>query len=202
MLTASADPKDCIRAFTEGCESYVPKPIEKKALMLEVRRLLPGRLEDDCAAGPAMTMKSEPSERRIRCLIVDDDRVCRELLRDMLEPVAQCDFAYDGSEAVDVVRLAIEDRMPYELICLDIMMPGMDGHEALSAIRQLELDHGICCRDGVKIIMTTALRDSKHCIQSFREGCECYVTKPVDHDELFEKVRSLHLIREGAAARM
>ena len=52
----------------------------------------------------------------------------------MLAPVADCDFAYDGSEAVDVVRLAIEDRTPYDLICLDIMMPGMDGHQALAAI--------------------------------------------------------------------
>ena len=196
MLTASEDPKDCIRAFTEGCECYVPKPIEEKPLLIEIRRLLPDLPEASTESSPKPAIEESVSGRRVRCLIVDDDRVCRELLRDMLDPVAECDFAFDGSEAVDVVRLAIEDRMPYELICLDIMMPGMDGHEALSAIRELEFNHGICCRDGAKVIMTTALRDSKHCIQSFREGCECYVTKPVNHDELFDKVRSLSLLSE------
>ncbi len=200
ILTASDDPKDCIRAFNEGCECFVPKPFQEKALMLEIRHLLPGRLDDRIVDASAAATGNEVPDRRIRCLIVDDDRVCRELLRDMLEPVAQCDFAFDGSEAVDIVRLAVEDHTPYELICLDIMMPGMDGHEALSAIRALERDHGICCHDGVKVIMTSALRDSKHCVQSFREGCECYVTKPVNHDELFEKVRALRLIREAEAA--
>lgn len=198
MLTASEDPKDCIRAFTEGCECYVPKPIREKALMLEVRRLLPDLLGEECMieSASAGEDKDTASDTRIRCLIVDDDRVCRELLRDMIEPIANCDFAYDGTEAVDVVRLAIEDRTPYDLICLDIMMPGMDGHEALSAIRALEAKHGIRGSDGVKVVMTTALRDSQHCIQSFHEGCECYVTKPVDHDQFFEKLRSLNLIPE------
>lgn len=200
ILTASDDPKDCIRAFAEGCECFVPKPLQEKALMLEIRRLLPGRFPDEASTDASAPADVAEDNNRIRCLIVDDDRVCRELLRDMLEPVAECDFAYDGSEAVDVFRLALDDGLPYNLICLDIMMPGMDGHEALSAIRQLEMERGICCCDGVKVIMTTALRDSKHCIQSFREGCECYVTKPVNHDELFEKVRALRLIQEAETA--
>ena len=200
MLTASEDPKDCIRAFTEGCECYVPKPIQEKALMIEVQRLVPTLSGDGVATDqhPGQEAASTAEDRRIRCLIVDDDRVCRELLRDMIDPIAECDFAYDGSEAVDVVRLALEDKNPYELICLDIMMPGMDGHEALSAIRELEAQNGIRCADGVKVVMTTALRDSKHCIQSFREGCECYVTKPVNHDEFFGKLQTLNLLPEEA----
>lgn len=200
MLTASEDPKDCIKAFTEGCECYVPKPIQEKSLMVEVHRLAPKVFQNTPALGQQSGQASNDSSdnNRIHCLIVDDDRVCRELLRDMLEPVADCDFAYDGSEAVDVVRLALEDRSPYDLICLDIMMPGMDGHEALAAIRELEAQSGIRCADGVKVIMTTALRDSKHCIQSFREGCECYVTKPVNQDEFFGKLQTLNLLGEEA----
>jgi DNA-binding response OmpR family regulator len=49
--------------------------------------------------------------------------------------------------------------------------------------------------------MTTALRDSQHCIQSFREGCESYVTKPVDERELLGRMRELGLLREEPAAR-
>ncbi|MHB8898680.1 MAG: response regulator [Thermoguttaceae bacterium] len=201
MLTCSGSTSDCILAFSQGCEGYVAKPVEEKTLMPQVRRLLPGRLKDDAEARPA-PVEEKASDPLVRCLIVDDDRVCRELLRDMLQPVAECDFAYDGSEAVDVVRLAIEDGTPYELICLDIMMPCMDGHQTLSAIRTIEGDRGIRCQDGVKVIMTTALRDSKHCIQSFREGCECYVTKPVNRDELFEKLRYLNLLAERGLSKV
>ena len=200
MLTASEDPKDCTRAFTEGCECYVPKPIQEQALMIEVNRLIPTLDVGDIATDqhPGQEAASTAEDSRIHCLIVDDDRVCREMLRDMIAPVADCDFAYDGFEAVDVVRLALEERNPYELICLDIMMPGMDGHEALSAIRELEAKNGIRCTDGAKVVMTTALRDSKHCIQSFREGCECYVSKPVNHDEFFGKLQSLKLLPKEA----
>jgi DNA-binding response OmpR family regulator len=62
----------------------------------------------------------------------------------------------------------------------------------------LEAKNGIRCTDVVKVVMTTALRDSKHCIQSFREGCECYVTKPVKQDEFFGKLQSLNLLPEEA----
>jgi two-component system chemotaxis response regulator CheY len=74
------------------------------------------------------------------------------------------------------------------------MMPGVSGHDALTAIRRLELEHGIGGTDGVKVIMTTALRDSKHCIQSFREGCECFLTKPIHDAELLEKMRELDVL--------
>ncbi len=141
-----------------------------------------------------------PAPGRLRCLIVDDDRVCRELLRAMLGPYAECTFAYDGEEAVQAVRLALADGAPYELICLDIMMPGMDGHHALERIRAVELEHGRTGSDGAKVIMTTALRDSKHCVRSFREGCEGYVTKPIREEELLAKMRELGLLAQSAAA--
>lgn len=130
----------------------------------------------------------------MRFLIVDDDRVCRELIKAMLEPYGQCTFAVDGQEAIDAVRLALEDGEPYDLVALDIMMPSVSGHDALKGIRKLEADRGVYGSDGVKVIMTTALRDSKHCIQSFKEGCESFVTKPVVEEELLGKMRDLGLL--------
>jgi len=135
----------------------------------------------------------------MKFLIVDDSPLARTLLEDILAPYGECDFAYNGQEAVDAVRLARDDGFRYDLICLDIMMPGFSGHEALQTIRQWEAEQGICCSDGVKVIMTTALNDSKHCIQSFREGCECYITKPIDADELLEKMRQLGVLDEVRA---
>lgn len=204
MTTALADSKHCIRAFRHGCESYVTKPVRAGKLLEQVRLLL----DEDLPARPLPTPETPPSapaappvppqgsgsRNRPRYLIVDDDRVCRALLKAILSNYGYCVFAYDGQEAIDAVRLALEDEKPFDMICLDIMMPGVDGHQALKAIRRMEEEHGICGSRGVKIVMTTALRDAKHCIQSFREGCECYVTKPIDESELLAKMQDLGLL--------
>jgi len=222
MTTAIKDTGHCIQAFKEGCESYCTKPLTQEKILSEARALLgeeafpatpslgasssagsTGSAEQQTSTQQSHTPATgtQPAERseaapskRLRCLVVDDDRVCRELLREMLEPFAECSFAYDGEEAVEAVRLALEDDLPYELICLDIMMPGIDGHQALERIRKAEKEHGRTGLDGAKVIMTTALRDSKHCVRSFREGCEAYVTKPVREEELLDKLRQLGVL--------
>ena len=182
MTTAVTNPRHCLQAFREGCDGYLTKPIDEARLLTEVRRLL-GELP---TAVP---------HRRGRYLIVDDDAVCRELLKDILSVHGECDLAYDGAEAIDAVRLALEDGAPYDLVCLDIMMPGTSGHDALQTIRQIEARYGVLGSDGAKIIMTTALRDPKHCIAAFREGCESYVTKPIREEQLLAAMRQLGLLR-------
>jgi len=208
MTTALRDSKHCIRAFEQGCESYVTKPLQPQRVLAEVTALL-GELHErsQVVAGsrPAGNAAAQPAAASpaLRCLIVDDDGVCRALLQAMLSPYARCTLAYDGQEAIDAVRLSLEDGQPYDLITLDIMMPGLSGHDVLKAARALEAEHGICGSDGCKIIMTTALYDSKHCIQSFREGCEAYVTKPVKEENLLQKMQELGLLaknRAGSAA--
>lgn len=211
MTTALMESEHCIRAFREGCESYLTKPLSQEELLRQVQALLGEACGESVPQSapvatpaprvavppPLPTPQSTPrrsAHRRGRFLIVDDDRVCRELLKDFLSPYADCDLAYDGAEAVDAVRLAIEDGDPYDLICLDIMMPRMTGHEVLRLVRQIEEQHGICGSDGVKVIMTTALRESKHCVQAFREGCESYATKPIHEADLLEKMREVGIL--------
>ncbi|MBN2292455.1 MAG: response regulator transcription factor [Pirellulales bacterium] len=135
-----------------------------------------------------------------RFLIVDDEDLCGELIAAFLEPYGQCDYAHNGQEAVTAVRLAIEDGEPYDAVCLDIMMPEMDGHHALPAIRKTEEKLGIMGSDGTKVIMVTALRESTHCIKSFHEGCESYVTKPVTEAAVLEKMRELGVIADAVPA--
>ncbi len=194
MTTALVDSKHCIRSFKEGCEDYYTKPIKQDDFLRHVRALmgeLPPRSSFD---SPAAAEKPADEHGRKRFLIVDDDAVCRQLLKAILEPYGRCSFAYDGREAVDAVRLALDDEDPYDMICLDIMMPGVDGHQALTEIRALEARRGVHGSDGVKVIMTTALSDSKHCVRSFKEGCEHYITKPIKEQELLGKMRELGML--------
>ena len=134
----------------------------------------------------------------MKYLIVEDDFAARRLLKRYLSSYGECDIAVDGNEAVEAFREAVDDNEPYDLICLDIMMPNMDGREALKAIRQIEHEHGINGLDGVKVIMTTALGDSKSVIGSFREGCEAYIVKPVEKTKLLEEMEKLGLIESAS----
>ena len=130
----------------------------------------------------------------MRCLIVEDDQSSRALMMRYLEDYFDCDVAVDGEQAISVFEKSLEKDEPYDLICLDIMMPNMDGHQVLRKIRQLETSRDIVCSDGVKVVMTTALDDSLNVMSSFREGCEAYVTKPVKISKLFSELHKLNLL--------
>ncbi len=130
----------------------------------------------------------------MKCLIVEDNFAARKLLQKYLSGYGDCDVAVNGVEAVDAFKEALDEGQPYDLICLDIMMPQMDGHQALEAIRQVETQYGIGGLDGVKVIMTTALGDSRNVMSAFNEGCEAYIVKPVEKQKLLKEIEGLGLI--------
>jgi two-component system chemotaxis response regulator CheY len=129
----------------------------------------------------------------MKILIVDDDFASRLLLQAVLCRYGECHIAVNGREAVEAFRAA-QENVGYDLICLDIMMPDVDGQTALKEIRALEEARGISSSAGAKIIMTTALDDMKTMAGSFHELCDAYVTKPVNTTQLLGHVRSFKLI--------
>jgi two-component system chemotaxis response regulator CheY len=130
----------------------------------------------------------------MRVLIADDDFISRRLMQRHLEKYATCDLASNGSEAVEAFRLALKEDEPYDLICLDIMMPKLDGKEVLGKIRILENKKGIENPDGVKIIMTTSISDRESVIALKALQCDAYLVKPVSKDRLIQEVKILGLL--------
>lgn len=130
----------------------------------------------------------------MKTLIVEDDFISRRLLQAILSPYGACEMATNGKEAVLAFKLAWEENDPYDLICLDIMMPEMDGLGVLEEVRRLEEERGISGLTGVKIIMTTALSDPRSIMKAFKQQCEDYLIKPIDRVRLIEKVKGLGLI--------
>ncbi len=130
----------------------------------------------------------------MRTLIVEDDFTSRLLLQSFLSSYGECHIAVNGREAVAAFRAAQESKQRYDLICMDIMMPEMDGQAAVEEIRALEEAGGTLSTSGVKIIMTTALDDVKNVIQSFRALCDAYLFKPIDTGKLLGHIRDLHLV--------
>jgi len=130
----------------------------------------------------------------MKILIVDDDFVSRVLLQKLMAPYGLCHSAVDGKEALHAYRMAWAEGQPYDLILLDIMMPGMCGHDVLSAIEEDQKKRGIRGSSGVKIIMITALGDPKTVVGAYREGCESYILKPVDRRKLEAVMREAGLL--------
>lgn len=120
----------------------------------------------------------------MRILLVEDDHVSRKVLSLMLAPFGEVDTAIDGSEAVGKFTSSRKAGIPYDLICLDVMMPGMDGREVLREIRRLEEQEGHTTLTGVKIVMVTALASYDNIAGAFRDQCDGYLTKPVTKKQL------------------
>jgi len=133
--------------------------------------------------------------RQLRVLIVEDDFTSRLLLQTFLSRYGECHIAVNGKEAVEAFRAALEQGQIYDLICMDIMMPEMDGREAVRHVRGIEEAHGIFSNAGAKIIMTTAVTDLKEVIRCFQELCDCYLVKPIDLTQLLSQLKSFQLIQ-------
>lgn len=129
----------------------------------------------------------------MRILIAEDDFVSRRVLTRVLSEYGSCDVAVDGKNAVEIFTQALDEERPYDLVCLDIIMPEMDGLEALGVIRELEEAQGIGGLEGTKVIMTTGLDDSHAVLDAFRSGCEGYVVKPIDRHKIAEQLEQLGL---------
>lgn len=131
----------------------------------------------------------------MRILIVEDDFTSRRLLQKMLSEYGECDVAVNGEEAVEAFELAHRDKRPYALVCLDIMMPEMDGQQVLKTVRQMEKELGIPARSEVKVIMTTALDSPRDVIEAYyRGGCTDYLVKPIEKKKLVEKLHACKLL--------
>jgi two-component system chemotaxis response regulator CheY len=120
----------------------------------------------------------------MRILIAEDDFASRKFMLKFLSKFGECDITVDGMEAVDAYLMALDADTPYDLVCLDIMMPALDGYQALKAIRDIEQ----------KIIMTTALNEGANVNKAFDLGCVAYAGKPIDQVKFESVLRKLELI--------
>ncbi len=131
----------------------------------------------------------------MKSLIVEDDFTSRLLMQKFLTPYGESHVAVNGNEAIAAFKNAIYSNEPYHLICLDIMMPEMDGHTALKEIRAFEESKGIMVGDGVKVIMTTALSDMNNKLKAVKGFSDAYLVKPVDRSKLLDLLHSFGLIK-------
>ncbi len=130
----------------------------------------------------------------MKTLIVEDDFTSRLLLQELLKDHGPAHSADNGTAAVAAVRAALAEGAPFDLICLDIMMPEMDGMEALQQIRALEQAANIPPARRTRIVITTALADMQSICDAFGNLCDAYLVKPIHHAKLTGMLRKQKLI--------
>ncbi|MCI8874937.1 MAG: response regulator [Lachnospiraceae bacterium] len=130
----------------------------------------------------------------MKILLAEDDFASRKFMDKQLSRYGECDVMVDGEEAVDAFMMALEDDEPYDLACLDVMMPVMDGYQVLKAIRNIEKQKKIPKDKCVKVVMTTALNEERNVKMAFDLGCEAYVGKPIDVEKFEKVLKKLDLI--------
>jgi two-component system chemotaxis response regulator CheY len=129
-----------------------------------------------------------------RILIVDDSRYQRQLVHTALAVLGgQIQEAADGAQAVRLFQEALCAGTPFDLVVMDILMPTMDGHRALSWMRRMEEQAGTPLR--TKVIMLSSLDDPHNMLKAqFEEGAAAYLTKPFDPADMRDALRALELV--------
>jgi len=131
----------------------------------------------------------------MKILVVEDSLLNRMLLLEIVKEYGECDSAVNGEEAVEKFTGALDAEAPYDLVFMDIMMPKMDGHEAIRLIRMTETERLIPEENEVKVIVLSALDDplSTAPTLSYR-GAGCYLTKPFAREKVVEAMEEIGLI--------
>ena len=126
-------------------------------------------------------------------LIADDLLNNRKLLVDILKPYGQCDTVSDGQEAVEAFEEGLVDDNPYALVLLDLLMPRLNGQQALEKMRRIEREQQVS-KEAI-IIMVTAVDAPQNVLKAFYQGgCDDYLVKPINQEDLINKLKSYNLI--------
>ena len=131
----------------------------------------------------------------LRILLVDDSKSAQLKILSIVSKYGTCDQAYDGVEALDLVQRSLQANSPYDLIIMDVVMPRMDGFEAVKKIMLLQDAVNIPEQNKAKIIMLTSKADPANMMKAhFEIGVKTYLTKPFAEKTLLEAMTNLELI--------
>lgn len=120
----------------------------------------------------------------MKILVIEDEKLLADSLKQLLESKGfQVEVAYDGETGEEYAELGI-----YDLLILDVMMPGMDGYQVARRVRAKRIT--------TSILMLTARSDVEDRIQGLKSGADYYLTKPFDTRELLACINTL-LRRQG-----
>ena len=130
----------------------------------------------------------------MKILIAEDDMASRKFISKFLSKFGEVEAAENGMEVVDLFAKRMKEGIQYDFICLDIMMPKVDGYKALTVIRDIERKNGISKEKRAKVVITSALNETESPIDENEKEHDAYITKPIDTDKFQKIMKKLNLI--------
>lgn len=130
----------------------------------------------------------------MRVLVVEDDHVSEAIITAFLPESAEVEVVDNGTDAIEIHARALDDQHGFDLICLDVMLPGVDGAAVLRNIRDKEAAVGLPEDARAKVIMTTSVAERATVLEILQTGCDGYLVKPYDKTRLLEELERLALI--------
>jgi two-component system chemotaxis response regulator CheY len=136
-------------------------------------------------------------KREIKALIVDDSKSVLLMMERMLKKMGISDStkAGDGLQAAKLFEEALEEGEPYSLVFLDIVMPVMNGQEALKLIRTMERNAGVTRDKQATILMISSLHSPSDMIEALLYGdCADFLVKPFEFEDLREMLAKYNVV--------
>lgn len=126
-----------------------------------------------------------------KILIVDDSATIRENFIGILSPVAECHIAADGQAAVDLIKKTQASGGTFDLVLMDIIMPGKDGLTAVKEIREYEAETGRTGENSLTIIIVTTITSPSQILMAQYEcGADAYIAKPFTKETVLQTLRN------------
>lgn len=130
----------------------------------------------------------------LKILIVDNLEANQIVLKRILAEYGQCEFSDSGKGAVLAFNEAWKEGKPYNLICLDTEMPGMNGMQALKAIRTLEQKMNTTSDERCAIVMVSATTDRGARDLAELNGSDVFILKPINQELFVRKLKELDIV--------
>jgi CheY-like chemotaxis protein len=184
MLTSVGERGHAVRCTQSGIVAYLPKPIKEEDLFEAISRTLEQPITG--VALPSLITRHSLSESKhsMNILLVEDNKINQVLAVKLLEKWGHLvTISGNGNEAL----IALE-KQNFDLILMDVEMPGMDGLQATRAIRELEKNTG----QHIPIVAMTAYAMESDRLRCLEAGMDAYISKPINIKELFQTVESFY----------
>ncbi|MCP3875323.1 MAG: HDOD domain-containing protein [Desulfobacteraceae bacterium] len=127
----------------------------------------------------------------MKTLIIDDAKISRKVIQKIMEPISECQMSDDGKKGFAIYEKAVEQKKPFDLLTLDVSMPGVSGLKVLNEIRRKEQKMKISKAKKAKIIMVTSRMDTATIKKCIKLGCNGYLTKPINKYLLLKSLEGM-----------
>ena len=190
MLTSAGLRGDAARCRELGIKAYLTKPIKRSDLLQAIKVILGAEAAVEKNPAVVTVHSLRESRTRLSILLVEDNRVNQAVATQFLENRGHTvKVAGNGRVALEVL-----ETQSFDLVMMDVQMPEMDGLQATTLIREMELKSG----KHVPIIAMTAhamTGDKERCLAAGMDG---YISKPIRAEDLFSTIERVLAIPEIA----